>query len=145
MGEEISRERLALMKAALLEMEVEPEYMSRALNRAWLECKFFPRPAEIYEIAKREESAAEAAAWTPDSADMDSLEKMGERFWIGGKLRSLADAMHEQVSQDTISQMTKELIGIEPLRLARAIRRVRRECKRFPRPVEILERLPPPT
>jgi hypothetical protein len=140
MREEISKECLSLMVSTLV--EIEPNQLRRALELAPLELKFFPRPAEIYEIVKREASIAEAAAQTFSPEDIDWLNKVGHWDWVGSKLRGLANAMNERVTQDTIGEMTKALIGIDPLRLHQAIWRVRRECKSFPAPAQIIERLP---
>jgi hypothetical protein len=144
MGEEISRERLSLMVSALMKMEIEPEPMRRALERAPSECKFFPRPAEIAEIAKREALAAETVALTAEeeAAEIAWWEEVGHCNWIAGKLNALAALMGERMIPGRIYQMTKELIDIEPWRLEYAIRRARRECKYFPKVAHLLERLP---
>lgn len=58
--------------------------------------------------------------------------------------------MREEVTKECLCLTVQELIGIEPHRLDKAFARVRQELKFFPKPVEILERLPleyyrPPT
>lgn len=145
MGEDIGEKRLALMVAALL--EIEPEPLRKALELAPKELKFFPRPAEILGIVQREAYIAEieAEARRVDAAEEESWNKMGPWNWIGEKLNNIARLTGGQVTRDTINATRDELLAINVggYRLLRAFIRVRRECKHFPKPVEVIERLPP--
>ena len=53
MGEEISLERLSLTTEELL--DVDPKDLSKGFRLARKECRFFPRPAEIFAFINREE------------------------------------------------------------------------------------------
>ncbi len=64
------------------------------------------------------------------------------RRWISQELEQIADLMPEQVTTNRILATIEELVDIEPERLDKAFARVRQELKFFPKPVEILERLP---
>ena len=55
-GEEVSKERLALTVAELVDMKISPDHLKAAFRMARQECKFFPRPAAINEFVKREKS-----------------------------------------------------------------------------------------
>jgi hypothetical protein len=50
--------------------------------------------------------------------------------------------MGEEVTKERLSLTADELVDIKQYRLVKAFARVRLELKFFPKPVEVLERLP---
>ena len=54
LGEEVAKERIELTVDELV--HVRPDYLKAAFATARRECRFFPRPAEILEFVKREDS-----------------------------------------------------------------------------------------
>ena len=77
LGEEIGPERLSLTVAELVNMNIKPDHLQGAFRMARQKCKFFPRPAEIFEFIRQEQSRVEIlyAPGTPQRAEQDRRAK----------------------------------------------------------------------
>ena len=73
-----------------------------------------------------------------------TLERHSPQYkaWILKQLGRIAVLMREEITQECLLLTVDELLHVEPYRLDEAFRRVRKELRFFPRPCEILERLP---
>jgi hypothetical protein len=132
-GEEISAQRLALMVTAL--MEIEPDELRGAFERAPRELKFFPKPAEILALAKSERARKAVHERQPATRE--------DRQWITEQLEKIAALTNERkMTLGKLHAIADELTGIDRERLRWAFWRAGHECTRFPSLAEILERLP---
>lgn len=62
--------------------------------------------------------------------------------WITNELTAIAILVGEEITLERIGLTVRELISIDQPGLDKAFARVRKELKFFPKPVEIIERLP---